>query len=583
MRGLLSEFALGPAWARAGSSPQTLKPRATPDARTSEREPRRGEQERGFRERDERRPSPGRRDSYAERRGAPPQAEESGPAEGVRVSLNPDPQAIHLIGREVHQVARVYPLFEIARILLAERGRCRALFEIEANHPPLFRGKLDESLFLTRDEAIRHLWHSELSQQLIEEETIEVAPPAGRFQAVARCGLSGVWLGPPNHHSYQTNLRRLHRERFANMPFEVYASKVRTERSEEAVNAWLETMKQKVRWRIKGEDDTAWIDDRAEAERAVATRCFEAVYAEVRSTEISGAILPNNISPALLTSLRIVGSHARQHPAILIPAVCRALEAEHLPVFKRSGKLHTGPARPHALDPDVILAARPAAMVEWIRSNQPAKLAGLWQAVLPEGITEPTPEYAADLFWLLHQGHVLLYADDKLAMQEPREATPPKKVKQPKPPKSQPAEQPTDEAATDEAATDEAATDEAATDETATDETATDEAATDEAATDEAATDEAATIEEATIEEAAVEEAAVEEPAIEEPVIEEPVIGEVVVSEPQGAAVEDRCAESPAEAAAPVPAAPPVPESVDNSSTQPQVAGAPDEPKSTQP
>jgi len=441
MRGLLSEFALGPAWARAGSSPQTLKPRTATDAtKGSEREPRRDEPNRGFRERDERRPPQGRRDNFSERRTGPPPPEDVGPAQGVRVSLNPAPQAIHLIGREVHQVARVYPLFDIACILLAERGRCRAVFEVETNHPPLLCGKLDESLFLTREEAIRHLWHSELSQQLIEEETIEVPPPSGRFQAVARCGLSGVWLGPPNHHSYQTNLRRLHRERFGNMPFEVYTSKVRTERSEEAVAAWLETMKQKVRWRIKGGDENAWIDDRAEAERAVATRCFQTVYAEVRTAEISGAILPANISPALLMSLRMVGGHARQHPATLIPAVCRALEAEHMPVFKRLGKLHTGPARPHALDPDILLAERPAAMIDWIRNNHHAKLAGLWKAVLPEGVTEPTPEYAADLFWLLHQGHILLYADDKLAVQEAREATPPQNAKKPKTPKQPHAE-----------------------------------------------------------------------------------------------------------------------------------------------
>ncbi|MCX6878775.1 MAG: hypothetical protein NTW21_33930 [Verrucomicrobia bacterium] len=273
-----------------------------------------------------------------------------------------------------------------------------------------------------------------MSKQLIEEETVEVDPPSGRFQAVARCGLSGVWLGPPNHHSYQTNLRRLHRERFGHLPFEVYAAKVRTERNEEAVNAWLETMKQKVRWRVRGDAENAWMDDRTEAERAVATRCFETAYAEVRIAEVSGAIAPGNISPALLSSLRMVGSHASKHPAILIPAVCRALEAERMPVFKRLGKLHTGPARPHSLAPEVVLAERPAAMVEWIRNHKPAKLAGLWQAVLPEGATEPTPEYAADLFWLLHQGHILLYADDALALQEPREVAPPEKVKEPKQP-----------------------------------------------------------------------------------------------------------------------------------------------------
>jgi hypothetical protein len=97
--------------------------------------------------------------------------------------------------------------------------------------------------------------NSELRNELIEEETIEVEPPTGNFQAIARCGISGEWLGPVNFHSYQTNLRRLHRERFARMPFELYAAKVRTERGEEAVNAWLETMKHKTRWRIKGEGD----------------------------------------------------------------------------------------------------------------------------------------------------------------------------------------------------------------------------------------------------------------------------------------------------------------------------------------
>jgi hypothetical protein len=425
MSGMLAEFALGPAWARADNNPQSLKPRFETALKSSEREPRRGEQNRGARDRDERRPVQGRRDNYTARREAPPQTQESMPAEGVRVTLNPDPQAIHLIGREIHQVARVYSLFDIARILLAERGRCRAVFEIEAASPPMLLGKLDESLFLTREEAIKHLWHSDLSKQLIEEETIEVDPPTGRFQAVARCGMSGVWLGPPNHHSYQSNLRRLHRERFSNMPFDAYAAKVRTERNEEAVNAWLETMKQKVRWRIKDDAENAWMEDRAEAERAVATRCFETLYAEVRSAEVSAGILAKNISPALLTSLRIAGSHANKHPAILIPAVCRALEIEHLPVFKRLGKLHTGPARPHALDPAIVLAERPAAMVEWIRNNKPATLAGLWQAVLPEGVTEPNPEFATDLFWLLHQGHILLYADDALALQVPQQNTPP--------------------------------------------------------------------------------------------------------------------------------------------------------------
>ncbi|MEO5913060.1 MAG: hypothetical protein ABIS50_02425 [Luteolibacter sp.] len=423
---LLSSFALGPAWARAAGDKQEQKPKAFSGG--EDRPPRRddrGPRQGGSRDRDggERRPfQGGRGGNQDDRRNAPPRFEEAAPEEGVRATIAPDPQAVHLIGKEVHQVARVYPLFDVAKILLAEKARCRAIFEAPLPHAPLVRGKLDESLFLTRDEAIRHLWNSDLRNDQIEEETIEVDPPTGNFQAIARCGISGEWLGPVNFHSYQTNLRRLHRERFAKMPFELYAAKVRTERGEEAVNAWLETMKKKTRWRIKGDGDEAWIDDRAAAERAVAERCFDKAFEETRIAEVSGAILAKNLSPSLLTSLKIAGSHARKHPAILIPAVCRAVEAEHLPVFKRQGKLHTGPARPHPLPANAILAERPGKMVAWIRENSPAKLEGLWKSVLPEGSTAPPAEYAADLFWLLHQGHILLYTDDTLVVQEAREA-----------------------------------------------------------------------------------------------------------------------------------------------------------------
>ena len=426
MSSLLSSFALGPAWARAAGDTTERKPKtfAGGDDRPPRRDDRdRGPRSSGSRDGGDRRPPQGRGGNYEDRRNGPPQQLEVGPEDGVRATIAPDPQAVHLIGKEVHQVARVYPLFDVAKILLAEKSRCRAIFEAPEPHAPLIRGKLEESVFLTREEALRHLWSSELRNDLIEEETIDVEPPTGNFQVIARCGISGEWLGPVNFHSYQTNLRRLHRERFARMPFEAYSAKVRTERGEEAVNAWLETTKKKTRWRIKGEDDEAWIDDRAEAERALGSRCFEKAFEEVRMADVSGAIPPKNLSPSLLVSLKISGTHARNHPAILIPAVCRAVEAEHLPVFKRQGKLHTGPARPHPLPLNAILAERPGQMVAWIRENTPAKLEGLWKSVLPEGSTAPPAEYAADLFWLLHQGHILLYTDDTLVVQDAREAS----------------------------------------------------------------------------------------------------------------------------------------------------------------
>lgn len=428
---LLGSFALGPSWARATGdtrSTQAEKSAGKSGDRPPRRDDRRDDRKGAFRDRDRdggRPPFKGRGGKFDDRRAGPPRPEEAPPAAGVRVTLVPDAEAVHLIGKEIHQVARVYPLFDVAQILLAERGRCRALFEAAEAAPPLLRGKLDDSVFLNREDATRHLWQSDLRAQFIDEETIEVDPPHGNFQLVAKCGLTGLWLGPPNFHTYLTNLRRIHRECFPDMPFEAYSARVRTERGEEAVNAWLETMKKKTRWRIKGDGDEAWIDDLAEAQRQLAARCFDQAFAETRRAEVVASIPPKNLSASLMTSLKLAGNHARNHPAVLIPAICKALENEHLPVFKRQGKLHTGPARPHPLPPGQALAERPAIMVEWIRANKPAKLEGLWKAVLPEGGTAPPAEFAADLFWLLHQGHILLFTDDTLVVQEVREAQEP--------------------------------------------------------------------------------------------------------------------------------------------------------------
>lgn len=431
LRSLLSGIDLGPAWARSTTpaKPQARAPRedSAPEAprRDSRERNDRGPRPAGGGDRDGARRFEKRRDdrggNYEDRRSGPPQREEIEPAPGVRVQIHPDTHAVHLIGKEVHQVARVYSLFDIAQILLAQRERVRAVFEVEESRAPLYLGKHDGSLWLTREEAIRHFWQSELKSELFEEETIEVAPPAGNFQVVARCGMCGEWLGPPNFHSYQTNLRRIHRERFSNLPFEVYSSRVRSERGEEAVNAWLETMKLRTRWRPKGDEDAAWIEDAAEAERAFSTKFFANAFLETRSADVSGGIPAKHISPTLLASLRMAGFHAKKHPAVMIPTVCRMLEGEHLPVFKREGKLFTGPARPHPVPADCILAERPAAIVNWLKGRKDPKLVDLWKGVLPEGTENAPQEWLVDLFWLLTQGHLLLFSNDRMILPERRQ------------------------------------------------------------------------------------------------------------------------------------------------------------------
>jgi len=522
---LLTEFALGPSWARAKSEPSAKHTHESPEREHPQRRREARGENRGRREGGERheggerrgqRDGGNRRDFQKGRARGPEIRREEfiPPTEGVNVTIIPDKAAIQLVCKEIQQVARVYPLFDIAEIILAERVRCRAIFEISEKYEPFFRCKLDDAVFLTKEEALRHLLDSPWKNRFIAETTVETDPPKGNFQSVARCGISGKLLGPPNYHGYQTEIRRVHREFFQEMPFESYLAKVRTDRSEDAVGAWMDSMKNQTRWRILSDEESKavaaemakppeepkpepasvaeevspaepepfpstedsvppaeesvseeeittteepaaessepepeeeapaaeelaapevkWFTDRAEFERALAAEVLGKAYHMTRKAKVSAAIPARNLSPGLLARLKATGTHHRKHPAIIIPEVCKLLESEHMPVFKRKGKLFTGPARPSALALNAVLADRPAQMVKWIRENPPAKLEGLWLAMLPEGSTAPPQGYAADLFWLLQQGHILLYTDDTLVVQDPPKPQEPKKPKQPK-------------------------------------------------------------------------------------------------------------------------------------------------------
>lgn len=431
-KSLLSAFELGPSWARGDAPAKKYDPvpgderqgdRRERHRQGDDRRDRRGGGGRGdFSSRNDgggrgRRPHGGGRDQ-----GGPRELPQ--PAEGVRVTISPAPEAVHLVVREIHQVARVYSLFDVAQILLANRERYILHFQTGEKRPPFYLGKHEPSLWLTKEEAIAHFWNSSAVGEFYESEEVEAELPSGNFQVVARCGMSGEWLGPPNYHGYQSALRRLHRERFPHLSFEAFSSRVRTERGEEAVNAWLDSMRKRVRWRPKGTGDEAWTFDRAEIERDFASRLFDQAFVETREADLHGDVPARNLSIGLLACVRIASSHARKHPAILIPAICRLLESEHLAVFKREGKLYTGPARPHPLSTDAKLAERPAAMVEWMEGKENPKLADLWAEVLPDGQTEPCKEWLADLFWLLTQGNVLLFADDTLVLPRRRQPLP---------------------------------------------------------------------------------------------------------------------------------------------------------------
>jgi hypothetical protein len=158
--------------------------------------------------------------------------------EGWKLQLVPEFAAIEGIAKQIRSRAKAYPLFELARLIvqLSDRYTVRLQAENEETSE-LFRVKTDGSLWQTRKEAVAHLLSKHLGK-FYRKSSITTEAPKGAFSVVAQCGMSGVLLGPPNHHEYTSRLIGLHSERFKNMPFEVYKARIKMMRDEALIEQW---------------------------------------------------------------------------------------------------------------------------------------------------------------------------------------------------------------------------------------------------------------------------------------------------------------------------------------------------------
>lgn len=190
------------------------------------------------------------------------------PAEGITAAIEPSGPAIEGLTRHIRETFRSFPLADLAKLILEARERYRIRFTA-AEPSRLFQCLADGSLWLSREEAISHLLGSSTLEHYYVAEDVEVEAPSGNFAVIAVCGMSGVILGPPNHHEYQRNIARLHRERFSDMSLERFKSRIRMESGEEILAKWREQVSRVRQYRLKPADAPSPVPASPEAKAEV--------------------------------------------------------------------------------------------------------------------------------------------------------------------------------------------------------------------------------------------------------------------------------------------------------------------------
>lgn len=397
-----------------------------------------------------------RRDDRQQERREPPT-----PLPEVNVTLMPDEKGVDSLARQIKMSGRSFPLFDIAHMILQKPERQQVRFETKKNPEgqplqPLFLCAIDDTLWLGEAEAVDHVLTKHFATFYQTEKT-PTDPPKGTYTFVAQCGMSGIILGPPNYHDYQNQLRKLHTERFSRMPFDAFKSRVKIVKEEAVVKKWIEEQSFKTEYICLNVPESPRLASRELVEKHFREVHLPNIIKQVEKHTLSGMASRQLRSPGLQRLLRVAWENQRKFPIQVATVLSQQFAARGLQFFKVNRTItHVSVARPHYLDLEATpVSEQVKSIVNFINATPKCTRRQLIEALAPtpkpaepaapaEGATPATPpaetatpEQASligDLHWLIHQGHVIEFANGIL------ETAKKPIIKPPKAPK--PAEQP---------------------------------------------------------------------------------------------------------------------------------------------
>ena len=358
------------------------------------------------------------------------------PLPDIDLQFRPEEHGVDSLARQIKVTGRAYPLFGIAQIILEKPERHTVLFSTKKKGDggpaqPLFVCALDDSLWLSEDEAVDYVLHKHFST-FYQPERTQTEPPKGTYTFVAQCGMSGAILGPPNYHDYQNQLRKLHTERFARLPFEMFKSRVKIVRDETVVKKWIEDQSWKTEYVCLNVPEPLKLPTREEVEKHFRQTHLAAIVKQVDTHQMSGVASRSMRCAPLQRLTRAKWEEQKRFPLQLATLLSQQFATRGLQFFKVNRTVtHVSVARPHYLDLETTpVSDSVKRIVDFINAHPKCTRRQLFEALAPaalpavqppaENATTPaelTPEASAvisDLHWLVHQGHVIEFANGTL-------------------------------------------------------------------------------------------------------------------------------------------------------------------------
>ena len=222
---------------------------------------------------------------------------------GYRISFIPERRGLKPLVAQLARTRRAWPLSDVAKMFLSKPDFYAVKIETtpppketeatdDTHAPDLFQCAECLQIFQTRNDIVNHAMRAHFDQFFDMEEQPGEAPK-GNFSIVARCGLSGILLGPPNYHLYNEKIQEVHRQRFPDMPMETYRRHIVNETDPDKLEQWKQEVARRTIYRTKREKEPQTFNRLAEAEDFFHTTYLPQLIREGQRFIIPGTVMPD--------------------------------------------------------------------------------------------------------------------------------------------------------------------------------------------------------------------------------------------------------------------------------------------------
>jgi hypothetical protein len=336
----------------------------------------------------------------------------------------PEPAAAVGISKQIKSSGRACGVFRVAKMFLERPERYRVrVTALDANKMLYQIG--DGPVAFDRAAVERGAFRANLDR-FYTVETQQGEAPKGNYTSVARHRFSGVLLGPPNHHAYQTAIRKLYEERFSRrMSFQDFQREIENVSDPAAVEQWKQQASNATVYKTRveeGQEPTVF-SSAVDAEQHFRKEHLPKLIKMAHSLEMAGSAATVMMDRNITFTVRDLVERERRVPVGLVNALRPYFSEAGLHLFKWKRKiLFASAIRPQRHPAEQTFSEGISSILTIVGESPGIKRPELAVKALGNlSIDDPDAAarkeaLASDLHYLIHIGYVVEFQNGSLEL-----------------------------------------------------------------------------------------------------------------------------------------------------------------------